>query len=195
MDARTLAAAATRRAVAAFTLLEVLLSLAIIALLAGVLVGTSAHLLSEQPVTTEQTFWKVVQEARKSALKLEHEVRVRFDAQKKQFVLIDATVPSVLAPDGFSREEAPLKVFPLPPAGATDLSVDFLAAKSGNQILVGGVVIDTQTLPFVTFYPDGTCTPFRLQFTRNNSAYTLAVDPWTCAPVLPAVDPNVAQTP
>ena len=172
---------------AGFTLLEVLLSLAIIALIATVLIGGSASLLSEQPISVEEVFWKSVQEGRKAALKSEHEIRLKFDAQKKQFVLVDGLAPAVLAADGVTKEEAPLKVFPAPPATASDLTVDFLSAtKGGNTILVGGVLLESQPIPFVTFYADGTCTPFRVQIARSSGAHALSIDPWTCAPVLGA---------
>ena len=58
------------------------------------------------------------------------------------------------------------------------------------MILLGGVAVETQTLPFVTFYSDGTCTPFRAQIQRNGGVTALAIDPWTCAAVLAPADPN-----
>ena len=178
-----------------FTLLEILLAIALIALLAGALIGGAAHLLTDQPVTADEVFWKSVQQARKTALKSEKEVRLRFDAKKKQFVLIDGFAPSALAADGFTREETALKQFPIPPPGGTDLTIDFLSSsKGGAVILVGGVMIESQPIQFVTFYPDGTCTPFRAQFMRNGASHLLAVDPWTCAAVL-TVDPNAPRAP
>jgi len=177
-----------------FTLLEVLLSLAIIALLGSVLIGGAAHLLNDQPVTTEEVFWRAVQESRKAALKSQHDIRLKFDSRNKQFLLIDGLAPSVLAADGFTREEAPIKVFPVHPAFAADLTVEFLApVKGGNMILVGGVLIEGQSIPYVTFYSDGTCSAFRAQFMRAGSANVLTVDPWTCAAMLPAVDPNTVN--
>jgi prepilin-type N-terminal cleavage/methylation domain-containing protein len=182
----------------AFTLLEILLSIAIIALLATVLIGGSAHLLSEQPVTASEVFWKAVQEARKAALKAEHDIRLKFDKEKKQFVLIDGIVPASLSADGFSREERPLKQFPIPARSAADLTVEFLGPATkggGNTILVGGVLLDSQPLSYVTFYSDGTCMTFRAQFARGGGASTLTIDPWTCAPVLPPLDPNASPLP
>src|SRR3954466_12607608 len=104
-----------RRSSRGFTLLEVLLSIAIIALLSAVLVGGSAHLLTEQPVTVDEVFWKAVQEARKTALKAEHDIRLKYDKEKRQFLVIDGIAPSTLAADGVTREETPLKSFPVPP--------------------------------------------------------------------------------
>ncbi len=191
-----LSAISIRRAVRGFTLLEVLLGLAIIALLAGVLIGGSSHLISEQAVTPHDVFWKAVQEARKAALKSEREVRLRFDARTKRFVLLDGRAPSRLAADGVTREEAALKEFAVPVPEGAELTVDFLSAtKGGNMILVGGLMMEGQPIPYVTFYGDGTCSAFRVQFVRNNGTSTLAVDPWTCAPILPAADPNAPAAP
>lgn len=174
----------------AFTLLEVLLALAIIALLGGVLVSGTARLLSDTPETPTEIFWQAVQETRKAALKAEREMRLKFDREKKQFVIVDGRAPTRLAADGFTVEEAPVKVFPVPGVADSQFEVSFLSsAKGGPMILVGGVLLESQPIPFVTFYPDGTCTAFRAQFTRSGAASTLAIDPWTCAPVL-VTDPN-----
>jgi general secretion pathway protein H len=173
-------------------LLEVLLSIAIITLVATVLVGGAAHLMSGQPITAHDVFWQAVREARKTALQSEHEIRLKFDAEKKRFLLIDGLAPTSLASDGFTREEKPLKEFPIPAATASDLEVEFLgpATRGGNVILVGGVLLESQTIPFVTFYSDGTCTAFRAQVVRNGGTSMLSIDPWTCAPVLTPNDPN-----
>jgi prepilin-type N-terminal cleavage/methylation domain-containing protein len=181
----------------AFTLLEVLLSIAIVALLATVLIGGAAHLLNEKPATPNDIFWIAVREARKKALQSEHEIRLKFDKEKKQFLLIDGIAPTTLATDGFTREERPLRQFPIPSVTAGDLTVDFLGPATkggGNAILVGGMLIESQTLPFVTFFSDGTCTAFRAQFMRNGGTSIHAIDPWTCAPVLTPNDPNARPT-
>jgi general secretion pathway protein H len=176
---------------AGFTLLEVLLSIGIIALLAGVLVGGAANMVSDQPVTPYELFWKSVQEARKSALKSEHDIRLKFDAEKKEFFLVDG-LASPTEEVGVQREEIRLKAFPISAKHAADLTVDFLGpvSKGANMILVGGVVLESKTIPYVTFYSDGTCAPFRAQFVRNGGSSTLAIDPWTCAPILTPPDPN-----
>lgn len=184
---------ATSRRSKAFTLLEVLLTIAIIALLASVLVGGSARLLSEQPISVDDVFWTAVREARKTALKAEHEIRLKYDKEKKQFYLIDGLAPTTLAADGFTKEEVPLKVFPVPAQGTTsDLTVDLLGppTRGANLIMIGGMVMEGNPLTFVTFYSDGTCSPFRLQISRAGGVHTLSIDPWTCAQVLTPADPN-----
>jgi general secretion pathway protein H len=55
-------------------------------------------------------------------------------------------------------------------------------------VLIGGTVVETEPLAAVTFYNDGTCTPFRVQLRANGAAHILSIDPWTCAPVLSKSD-------
>ena len=127
----------------------------------------------------------------------EHEIRLKYDKEAKQFLLIDGLAPSTLAADGFTREEHPLKQLPVLAAAAGDLNVEFLAPATkggGPVILVGGVMIESQPIPYVTFYSDGTCSAFRAQFTRNGGASILSIDPWTCAPVLTPAEPNAPPT-
>lgn len=178
-----------------FTLLEVLLTVALIGLLATVLISGGAPLIGERSASPSDIFWRAVQEARKSALKSGGEIRLKWDKEKKQFVLLDGAASVGLAADGFTRTETPLKSFPLPPVFTRDLTVDFLGAAvrgGGNTILVGGVLVEARPIAHATFFPDGTCSPFRAQFVRPEGASMLAVDPWTCAPVLTPPDPNAS---
>jgi general secretion pathway protein H len=162
-----------------FTILELLLALAIIALLGTVLIGGAAQLLSDRPVSADDVFWKAVQEARKTALKSGVETRLTFvdgKDQGKAFVVSDGTTP---------------KEFPLSAATASDLTVSFLTTQKGaSAVLVAGMMVETQTIPAVVFYGDGTCTAFRAQFQRGGATHLLSIDPWTCAPVLTPPDPN-----
>lgn len=162
-----------------FTLLEILLVLAIIALMATVLIGGAVNLLSEKPVAPDDVFWKVVQESRKAALTSGREMRLTFDDKDKKFVLA-----SNEDADGPSRE------FPIPNAG--EIQVGFLSTQKGaSAILLGGVAVETDAVQKVIFYPDGTCSPFRLQIQKNAAVHTLDIDSWTCAPMLKAGDTNL----
>lgn len=160
-------------------MLEVLLAMAIIAILMTVFIGGSAALLKSRAVTPSEVFWKTVQECRKRALKSAKDVRLTYDSKEKKFV-----VSEVLAGD------APPQQFPIP--GASDeLMITFLVTqKGGSAMLLGGVLIETQTIPAVNFYSDGTCTPFRLQIVKGIDTNILSIDPWTCAPVLTPTDAN-----
>jgi general secretion pathway protein H len=156
-----------------FTLLEILLVLALIALLGTIFIGGSQAMLTDKSKSLDEQFWQVCAQARKMALEDRQSVLLSYDAKTKGFVLADAlskaTVP-VLGPD--------------------DAMIDFHPAQSdsGSQVLVGGTLVETQPIAAVTFYNDGTCTPFRAQIRANNGAHLLSIDPWTCAPVLTPSD-------
>ena len=150
-----------------FTLLELLLAVALLGILSAALVSIAPRLADGRPDSPQDIFWEAVRTARRSALTTEREVRLRFDEKEKEFVL-----------EGESTEKFPVLKTP-------DLTIEFLHAKSsGGSILIGGQLVDTQTLPSVSFFPDGTCSPFRIQFRTTGPAQIVAIDPWTCAPVL-----------
>ena len=174
-DAARIASRSGARGRRGFTLLEVLLVLALIGLLASVLVGGAAQLLNNKPMSADDVFWNAVEEARKMALKSDGDAVLTYqdDQEKgKAFVVTGASGS---------------KSFPIPKPG--DLEVTFLSGqKGGNLIMVGGTVLETQKIPSVTFYADGTCTPFRVQFFRNGATHAAQIDPWTCAPMLTPSD-------
>jgi hypothetical protein len=71
------------------------------------------------------------------------------------------------------------------------LIVEFLSAqKGGPSILLASQLVETSTMPYVTFYGDGTCSPFRVQIRTGGEPRTLRIDPWTCAMVLPGTEEN-----
>jgi len=161
----------------AFTLLELLLALGLIALLAGVLVAGSASLLNDKPVLPQEVFWQAVHAARKTALQNAalqggHDVQLSFDPKQKAFVADDGVAP---------------KIFPIAKAPA-DLAVDLIPSSgtAGNSALAVGVADQNPPVPYVTFYGDGTCTPFDVQFRSKGSTQILDIDPWTGAQMLKA---------
>jgi general secretion pathway protein H len=157
--------------------LEVLMVIALIAMLTGVLVTGSARLASGRVVTPEDVFWKAVTETRKAALLSGRELRLSYTDKDKERALV------AKAPDGTEQR------FPFEWTG--ELKVDFLSTqKATSSILLGGQLVETQTIPSVTFYGDGTCSPFRLQLRTGGEARVLAIDPWTCSLVLPAAAPQ-----
>ncbi len=165
---------AGRNARRGFTLLEILLTVALIGLLAGVLVTAAVQLTDEGPATPEDVFWKAVTESRREALLTGQDVRLRFQAKNKQYALVAS---------GAAREQQ----FPFVPSET--LAVEFLSAqKGGGAMLIRSQLVETQRVPFVTFYSDGTCTPFRVQIRTGGEPRLLSIDPWTCAPVLPATE-------
>lgn len=157
----------------AFTLLEVLVTIALIALLTGVLVVGTNRLLGDRPKTADELFRAAVNETRHDALLHYREVRLAFDAKKNEFVALDADGGETRHPF-VPKDTGEIDFLPPRPAGGS----------SPSSVLIGGQLVETQTLPFVTFYRDGTCTPFRAQIKSRNGIRFLEIDPWTCAPML-----------
>jgi general secretion pathway protein H len=176
-----------RPARAAFTLLEILISLALIALLIGATISISPR--GDAP-TTDEVFWKALNEARKQALTTQQDIRLGFDPKAKAFVIganlgtqTSDKAGTQTSADASPQPNGATQTFPV--QFADKLTVDFLpAGKSNSSMLLGGEAIETDTMPFVTLYSDGTCTPFRVQFHSNGAARFIAIDPWTCAEVL-----------
>lgn len=159
-----------------FTLIEILLTIAIIGLMATALISGATHLLSDKPVSPDEVFWKSVDAARAMALKSERQVSLQFvdDVQNK--------TKEFVVSNGDKTEQ-----FAIPVAG--DLEVSFLQPQAeGHLIMVAGTVLDTAKVPAVTFYPDGTCLQFRVQFYAKGASHIDSIDPWTCAPVLTPSD-------
>jgi prepilin-type N-terminal cleavage/methylation domain-containing protein len=171
-----------------FTLLEILISLALIIVLIGATISVSPR--GDATLTTDEVFWKALTEARKQALTTQQDIRLGFDPKAKAFV-IGANIDPQRSDNAGAQtsagtqttDQAPAQTFPV--QFADKLTVDFLpVGKSTSSILIGGELIETQAMPFVTLYSDGTCTPFRVQFHSSGAARFIAIDPWTCAEVL-----------
>jgi prepilin-type N-terminal cleavage/methylation domain-containing protein len=157
-----------------FTLVEILLALALVGLLSWIFVGGSTALLASEDSSPDDQFWKACGLARKAALTSQHDVLLSFDPKAKGFVLDDAG----------SKTTIPVK-------GDKDLVIDLHPAPSetSSLTLIGGTVVDTSQLAAAVFYSDGTCTNFRVQIRNTLGAHMLAVDPWTCAPMLSNAPP------
>lgn len=168
---------ATEAARRAFTLLEMLLVLVLLTFLAGVLIVGGPRWGGSRVVTMEDVFWAAVEFARDHALQTRSELTLRFDREAGAFIA--------------DTREGP-RFFTLPES-LDGAQVDFLAAApGGSAVLIGGTLVETRSLPRVSFFPDGTCTPFRVQLRRGeaDAPLYLAIDPWTCAPVLSAAAPT-----
>jgi len=178
----------TRKAARAFTLLEILIVLMIAGMITGVLALGYTRLASAKPSTPEAVFWQAVTAARKQALLSGREVRLAYTPAAASDT---ANIPAGLTMTWDNPDDPATpgeRLFPFENMG--DVILEFLSTQKGAQaIMVGGEVIETQTVPFMTFYGDGTCTPVRIQIRRDaGAAYTLSIDPWTCAQMLPPDD-------
>jgi general secretion pathway protein H len=158
---------------AGFTLIEILLALALIGLLSTIFISGTNSLLAGGTPSPDEQFWKACAQARRQALEEQKSVIMSFDAKTRGFILND----------GAQQKSLPI-------AGPDDLSIDFhpVQSDSTSLALIGGTLVDTQPLASVTFYDDGTCTPFRVQIRTAGGAHLLSIDPWTCAPELTKSD-------
>lgn len=154
---------------AAFTLLEILLVLALIGLLSAVLIsGANAIFRASSRPPPEDVFWRVVAAARQLAITNERTVQLRFDAKEKRLIWSDGatTASEPLVTEG-------------------DAALQFIQPRGGTAVLLGGQLVETAEVPLVNFYSDGTCDAFRVQLKLGAApSFVLAIDPWTCAPVL-----------
>jgi prepilin-type N-terminal cleavage/methylation domain-containing protein len=160
-----------------FTLLEILLAIAIMALIGASVIGISANLLKSRPTRPDDVFWQACQAARKAAVQSGHDETLSFDLKTKAFSLTD----------GISSRS-----FAVP--GASDsLVIEFLSPQAGGTTnLLGGTLVQTNTTPSVTFFSDGTCVPFQVQIRVMGAAHVISIDQWTCAQVLTPSDASAA---
>ncbi len=148
-----------------FTLVEVLLVLALLALLGSLLVpGVGSMLRAMDERAPEQVAAEAVLAARAAALEGGRTVVLRYDAETRAFVWDPPGARSPALPPGLVAEL-------LPPV-------------AGGAVLLGGELAElTPPLRRVRFFPDGTCDPFRLRLREGTSGAprVLAADPWTAA--------------
>ena len=153
----------------AFTLLEILLVLALVGLLSALLAVGVGHVFSSEHPAPEDVFWQACRSAQKMASFSERETSLSFDRKEKKLVWSNGLETGTSTFD----------------ATGSELTLQFLQmVKGGSLILIAGQVVETQEVSRVMFYPDGTCTAFRAQFRIGATAWQLAIDPWTCAQVL-----------
>jgi general secretion pathway protein H len=161
-----------RRSRRGFTLLEILMALALVALLTGVLVTGTTHLLQERVQTPTELLLKAIADSRRLAVEGNCEVTLSYNKDARVFILT-----SYKSGSGVVAATLPL-------ATEGEFGLDFLVARKGNSVLIGGVLVETSTVPSVSFYADGTCTAFRAQITSLGNPEVISIDPWTCAPIL-----------
>lgn len=162
-----LSAGGAARPRAGFTLIEILLVLAVVALVSAlVLPGLGSIFRSLDHREPERVLWDTIIAARERALTANRTVWLSYDPDKKLLAWSDGTGGSSHAwPD--------------------EVGLTFLRAQAGATVLLGGQLVETEEIRGVRFYADGTCDRFRVQLRSGpSSARIIGVDPWTCAPVI-----------
>lgn len=150
-----------------FSLLEIVVVLALFALLGALVIGGGGSLLSAASrENAENSALTAIGAARHQAVLAGQTVELRIDEKARA---LDWGTGRANLPE---NEELHL----LPPV------------RSG-AMLIGGQLKE-ETIPRVRFYADGTCDPFRLEISHDNSRRVIAIDPWTCAVLAPEKKPG-----
>ena len=145
-----------------FTLLEIVVVLALIALVSALLIGGSGALLrSVGREDVENTALSAMAGARHGAVLAGRTLELRVDDKTR---VLDWGVGRVtLAGEDTVRLLPPLKI---------------------SSVLIGGR-LQEEPVARVRFYADGTCDPFRLEIVRGPTSHLLLIDPWTCTVLAP----------
>ncbi len=148
-----------------FTLIEILLAIALLGLIAFLFIGGASDLFRAQEKSVQDVFWQSVQSARLQAVQEDRTVVLRYDEKLHQLSWgVDGSGSSLDWPGR---------------------SVEFLPEDQHNSILLGGQLVDTGQIPFVRMYADGGTDRFRVHLTENGGRISrLEIDPWTCAPIV-----------
>ncbi|MBI2516080.1 MAG: prepilin-type N-terminal cleavage/methylation domain-containing protein [Opitutae bacterium] len=140
----------------AFTLLEMLMVLAIGGLIATVLfIGSESLLRAAQRDDLENSALTALAAARREAVTTNQTLRLRGAADGRR--LEWGGHGADLKGEGAAR----------------------LLGMTSSSVLIGGRLVEN-TIASVRFYPDGTCDPFRLELVHDNRSLILNIDPWTC---------------
>ncbi len=158
-------AGARRSACRGFTLIEILLVLALLSLLVTLFIASASDLFRSHEKTINDVFWEAVQAARLQAVEGDRTIELRYDEKKNQV-------------QWGSGETAATRPWP-------GKKLDFLPVDKHDTMLLGGQLVDVGGMPVVRFYADGCVENFRAQLTAADGAITrLEIDPWTCAPII-----------
>ena len=153
---------------AGFTLVEVLLVLALMALLSGVLIVGGANLLDGGKDDPEAALLAVLQKVRREAVERDVVIELRIEGDGETFIWGDRPEQAVTLPV------------------SENVRARLLAPTSLGAVLIGGEA-EERPLPRLRIYPDGTCDIARLEVRRNGARRLHDIDPMTCAP-LPGED-------
>ena len=163
-----------KRVSGAFTILEVLLVIFLIALIGTIFVVNIDSLLRDQEeASVERAFWEASHKARMQALFLRRPVSLFFDEENTAFQLVSG--------------ETLIETFPAKGTTQTGdpITVQFVQQRASNEmILIRGRLVDTQPIGQVSYYPDGSCTNFWLELHFGGETRQIRVDPWTGAKML-----------
>jgi len=149
---------------AGFTLVEVLLVLALMALISGVLILGAANLMEGGKDDPEAALLALLQKVRREAVERDQVIELRIEDD-------GSTLTWGEKPD----QTATLPV-------SEKVRARLLAPVSLGAVLIGGQA-EEHPLASLRIYPDGTCDHARIEVNRNGARRLCEIDPLTCAPL------------
>lgn len=157
-----------------FTLLEVLLVLALIGSLAGVFViGIQAVARTTPGDALESAFWSAMRDARDTAVQTRVTQAVSFDLEELEFVV-----------EGGGHLKSSAVSLDVPIESGKIEAVFTQVLPTNSFTLVRGRLVTEREIPTMLVYPDGTCQPVTVEFRYPGGPRRISIDPWTCAELL-----------
>lgn len=160
------------RARSGLTLIEMMLTMALIALLTSLFVWNINSLLKQGELEALQNeFWGAVERAKQMAVFSQQPFRMRYDDELQAFVVSSG---------GGLQELFEVEVEGL----GNDIEIGVLFMQTlpeDGYRLVRGELVTQREIESITFYPDGTCTPFSVDLKIADYQSSLQIDPWTSA--------------
>lgn len=166
---------------AGFTLIEVILTVALIAMLGTMFVVNIGSLLRRSELETLQVeFWRAVDDARVNAVFRQTAYYLTYDEKARAFVVDSGADKRRFEVDtaGLGRD--------------VEIEVAFQeVAPENSYVLIRGELVTTRDIDHVGFFPDGTCSPFTVSLRIDDFESRFQIDPWTGAQL---VDPGANET-
>ena len=153
----------------AFTLIEMMLTVALITMLSSLFVWNITSLLKQGELESLQNeLWGAIEQAKQSAVFRRMPHVVRFDEEAQAFVVSAGSEQFTFEVDTDGFDDG------------VEISVIFneRLPKDGYR-LVRGELVTQREIDSVTFYPDGTCTPFSVDLIIGEYQSDFQIDPWT----------------
>lgn len=164
-----------RRVRAAFSLLEIIVVLALMATVTGVAVMSIASITGAQDKPIERVFREFVREARILAATTKNVVYLSFDGKRGEFVLAerngDALDHFLVEEDDIEPSEWEIQFFPK------------LAAERSFGVSSSVGDYARKPVPYLVFHPSGIATGAKIIFTEQEGyTATLTLDPFSSGP-------------
>jgi len=151
-----------------FTLVEILLAVALVAMLSSVFVLNVNSLLRDGELETlEREYWRAVETARSGSVFKQQVHLVEWDAKGYRFLVKSAGQTEVFEVDRSQMGDLEIEVF------------FEEVAPENSYVLIAGELVAKREIATVSFFPDGTCSPYTVSLRVAEYETSFQMDPWT----------------